>query len=550
MNAFTSPKYRLKKEPNVMAFVPMFVSLSSSLQIEAETDSMYNTSTCLKCIDEMLSSHLPEMKTIKNEILTEIEVDFERDCNYYQMFSESLHKNNDSISIPFHSESILGVLNDECVYRTTAPLLNSSEIALLRNAAEKYWLSQKNQTSRFTYQQVGNLEVHVLKDLKNVTCIIKRLLQDTIFPFTRNLFPSVMSNHSQLSVYDALIIRYDSDLVKNISLLKGSGQPLHRDLGIVSVNIALNDKKGFDGGGTFFEHQLSKIAYYLNHDPHSKKLKPLLPKGAGHAIFHPSFIRHAGAATSRGIRDILVIFLTAKRFHQEKTYIPSFEMNARLKAASGLLKQKILRKENVEINFWKKVYYQRLAVEAVLNDGEAWHFLGMSLLDLLDNTSFFSNSENMVLDCIITCLETAKKYTPFDERVYNNLGIVLQRKYRHSPSQRLIQQILQCFHTSILFQEAIIEAGCQLNYATYFATRLNLGLFYANRNEFQSAYQYLTPICNISKSLSRVTDNASLLQVQRIVLDAIKLRKFCYKELEKCTPSNISRIAELTKSCT
>jgi len=80
----------------------------------------------------------------------------------------------------------------------------------------------------------------------------------------------------------------------------GAGQPLHRDLGIVSVNIILNSAEEFQGGGTMFENQLySKITKGDRIIPSA--LKPI---GVGHTIAHLSNERHVGVGITYGLRDI------------------------------------------------------------------------------------------------------------------------------------------------------------------------------------------------------------------------------------------------------
>jgi hypothetical protein len=145
-------------------------------------------------------------------------------------------------------------------------------------------------------------------------------------------------------VYDSLFIQHnitaanvnnDAGNGSGDNLGSGAGQPLHRDLGYVSVYIMLNEE--FEGGGTFFEDQLLPFVLSGNHDNVMHPLKPLGPR---HTFAHYSKSRHAGAATYTGVCNILVIFLAAKAKRAElsdsnRTWnTPCWERNARLKATA------------------------------------------------------------------------------------------------------------------------------------------------------------------------------------------------------------------------
>ena len=89
---------------------------------------------------------------------------------------------------------------------------------------------------------------------------------------------------SRLAVYDALVVRYGG---------AGSGQPVHRDYGELTLNVALNDGAAYAGGGTRLE-------------PTGETVRN--PE-AGGGVAHASALRHAGAALAGGARYVLVCFL-------------------------------------------------------------------------------------------------------------------------------------------------------------------------------------------------------------------------------------------------
>ena len=141
--------------------------------------------------------------------------------------------------------------------KPSTPLLIQNEITLLREAVETYWKhlsstenNDASSKSRFTYQRKGNSEAH-LSDIvryyeqnhhgeekqKQVSALIDKLLLDWVYPWVRDaLLSKEDESNGDLYVYDAIFIRYNATEAENI----GAGQPLHRDLGYVSVNIMLN----------------------------------------------------------------------------------------------------------------------------------------------------------------------------------------------------------------------------------------------------------------------------------------------------------------------
>ena len=143
---------------------------------------------------------------------------------------------------------------------------------------------------------------------------------------------------TRLFVYDALVIRYNATAAAataatrtnnsttvpssvSAAMSASAGQPLHRDLGLISVNIMLNSDEDFVGGGTFFEQQLAEQGRPTNGNGNEATeenaaaavagVVPLRPKGVGYCLAHSASERHAGAGTTKGVRDILVLFVSA-----------------------------------------------------------------------------------------------------------------------------------------------------------------------------------------------------------------------------------------------
>ena len=411
----------------------------------------------------------------------------------------------------------------------TNPLLDATSIQQIRSAAERQWKdpSSSSGTSRFTYQRKGNHEAH-LDDLaredSSIQTIADKLLLSKVYPLIRNAFDSLVvdnMNSLRFCVYDSLIIRYNATEARSgmdPDIIVGAGQPLHRDLGLISVNIMLNSNDDFRGGGTAFENQFSD-------DVGSQA--PLKPVGPGHALSHLSSERHAGASTMEGVRDILVMFITATNGGPlMRSSAPALERCARLKATA---RGESSRFENAMDAALCRAMYQRLAVDAFRGDGEAWHYLGMALRDfhLAPTSDDVSVVEQLSLDCLLHAAEL----TPCDARLYNNLGLLLGQLHMKRKHQVCFDQARQCYEKSALLHRNSMLAGCDIQ-NEFDSSILNYGLFLANLDRFREAVDVLASASDVNDFVktkggpSHVLTDSEACHL-RILQDADGLRKFC-----------------------
>ena len=283
---------------------------------------------------------------------------------------------------------------------------------------------------------------------RQATRAINDALQRKLYPLVRKAFPKAVEDcDAPLFIYDALVIRYNATTVDNntTTATTGAGQPLHRDLGLVSINIMLNEPTDFEGGGTFFEDQLLSTSMddntlNSNNNNDAPSPVPIKPLGVGHAILHESSRRHAGAATTAGVRDILVLFVSAAAQAPDKI------KNARLKTMTpsimvgdGSSDQDTTTstaqlQQRIQHQLLHRIRRQRLAVEMVPSDGEAHQYLGSALMEYAQFLTYSPKydirqpSPTAILDAAIQCFDQAKGLTVCDARVYNNLGIAHSRK--------------------------------------------------------------------------------------------------------------------------
>ena len=492
--------------------------------------------------------------------------------------------------------------------KQSTPLLDINEIQLLKHAVESYWnrpTSQEDVTekSRFTYQRKGNSEAHLSDVVKytrqqyqrnsnanfDMSHLVHELLLNRVYPWIREAYLSneeeETNDELELYVYDSLFIRYNATEANNSAdnnvpnnkhnngdiIISGSqerksvgaGQPLHRDLGYVSVNIMLNSQDEFDGGGTFFENQLVPMMMSTssgNDQPY--EVYPLKPIGPGHALAHYSNNRHAGAATLAGVRDILVIFLAAtpkKNLSDDNTnngakMPPRWELNARIKStARSYCSESFSSSDNVEEQLLCRILHHRLAIDQVMNDGEAWHYLGMALLDYHHNLQSYKNDNangersdgKSVLDLAISCLNEATRQTPCDGRLYNNLGIALERllEYHYNIGSTQISMIEQLHvNISLAYQNAVLihstceRVGCEVG-ADYESACLNYGLYLSKLDKFDDAIDALSRIAVTKAATDEDGEqnelNAAAWARQRVLTDATNLLHFCTRQKGK-----------------
>jgi hypothetical protein len=390
--------------------------------------------------------------------------------------------------------------------QSLVPILDATQVSTLKLSAEEYWNKASSGTSRFTYQRIGNSEAHVCDLGQDAIKVMDGVLLESIYPLIRSAFYND-DNSSKLCVYDALLIRYNATEANNPL---GAGQPLHRDLGIVSVNVMLNEQDEFEGGGTFFENQLRN----------GTNVHPLKPLGEGYCLTHFSSERHAGAATVAGVRDVLVVFVMAR---QENAVAPLLIQNARLKQSARSDCQEMCDNDNKSAILCR-IQHQLMAIEAVPGDGEAFQYLGTALIDF---TSVCDSQErNTILDAAIDCLRHATIFSPCDSRVYSNLGVALSRRYPNSLEHE--SRTVEAYQKSREILEQSREAGCDVE-DEWDSVSLNYGLFLANIDRFADS------VCALDRTARKKEEDSvdTTTTTSQVVDDAHRLWQFCKRKMAK-----------------
>jgi tetratricopeptide (TPR) repeat protein len=466
----------------------------------------------------------------------------------------------------------------------TGPLLDIASVARLREAAQHYWYSKKATGSRFTLQfDETNSECHLeeliaLDKSGTLKSTIDNLLQNKIYPLVRTAFGEELDHnhhhhHQQphhdsedharhatrgtLCVYDSLVIRYNGDKAKDQKY--GASQPLHRDGGMISVNIALNSMDEFEGGGTFFEGLLESPRPY-NFCSISDQDPVLRPLGIGHAIAHLSTERHTGAPTRKGIREILVFFLTLRPYHSHGLPRPrappmerAFHLKLVAKEIIGHPSSRALicleealkeRPMDGEVHFWKGFY--------LLNNHHGHHDGGTHEKNNDIIGSQYHQDPTSHIHKSIHHMQRAQEYAPFDARIHCFLGIAYKRmvdiKYRSSSSgntsenpwceihhkdRLVLEEAVKCFQNAIYLHDQYQQYGISSDFDVVSAI-LSLSEVLSRLEKYEQAIGYIA----LLQDSNTQGLNEELLEHVNKHANAIK--KYCKDMLRHKSLSNSS----------
>ncbi len=171
--------------------------------------------------------------------------------------------------------------------------------------------------------------------------------------------------------------------------------------------------------------------------------------------------------------------------------------------------------------------------------GEAWHYLGMALLDYHHHLHGSSVSMNTELKLAGPCLNEATKLTPCDGRLYNNLGIALEQLMNFYKSNSLIMAKLRknaaaAYQKPILIHSTCEKMRCNIQ-ADYISACLNYGLYQSKFNQFGFAIDILSRV--VPRADTRIDAENDLDEIiwaqLRVVRDAANLLPFCKRQLDK-----------------
>ena len=302
------------------------------------------------------------------------------------------------------------------------------------------------------------------------------MLLEKVYPWVRAAF-APQDDEDELYVYSSLFIRCNA--TEDPSKRK-TGQPLHKDPGFVSVNVMLNDD--FEGGGTFFEDQLTPESFGQDEPKEKCPISPIKPVGPGHAIAHYGSLRHAGSATTGGVRDILVIFISKKC---QVLYEVDSVINADIDHYCPCC-------DSDEAQLVCRMMYHRMAIDQDTNDDEAWHCLGITLLEYESRCS-----QRNALELAVACLEHASQLAQCDGKLLSNLAYALGliNEGLKRPDVELVDRIRAAYQLSVDINFLVEEEGCY-SAVDYESACLNFAIWLYEKRDFGGAARILSRIEN------------------------------------------------------
>ena len=234
-------------------------------------------------------------------------------------------------------------------------------------------------------------------------------------------------------------------------------------------------------GGTFFE------ALTVGDDDEYIQR----PNAPGHAIVHKTTQRHAGAPTTSGIRDILVIFLTARRPKEvsveENTW--GIESAMRLQSVAKETKRD------------KLLPFLRLARDIDPTNSDILYWLGVHLMQG-DSNDPSDERWNEICQGVES-LQYSAVLNPADARVHYHLGMAISTRHKYAmrtrrahllpPPKEAAETLIEAIETAMHLEAKCENAGCK-NDINIAAGYLCLGDFMARLRDPDKAIVYLNQV--------------------------------------------------------
>ena len=194
-----------------------------------------------------------------------------------------------------HSENVPLEGLSHLLHASKEPILSKQACEYLINAAETA-VTKKGWT-KDRHVQAPTCDIPTFELEPQAVLWLKDAMNRVLFPLLSAAFPKGIGLNSELlQIQDMFVVRYDGgedeeDGVKPEAPGFNQLKP-HEDESIISLTIALNDMKDYDGGGLF----IASTGDLLNGD-------------AGTVLGFAGGLLHGGYPVQKGTRFILTVFL-------------------------------------------------------------------------------------------------------------------------------------------------------------------------------------------------------------------------------------------------
>lgn len=153
-------------------------------------------------------------------------------------------------------------------------------------------------TDRHASSPTTDLEVLLVPALRDW---LARESRETLFPTLAHLYGF---EPAQLRYMDLFLVRYTAEGGDGAQ----RGLRPHRDRSLLSFNVALSAPDAYEGGGTLIE---------------ALRAAPVQPRAQGDLVTHSGKLRHAGLPVTRGIRHVLVGFVSVDSPEVDQDFLRS-----------------------------------------------------------------------------------------------------------------------------------------------------------------------------------------------------------------------------------
>jgi predicted 2-oxoglutarate/Fe(II)-dependent dioxygenase YbiX len=171
-------------------------------------------------------------------------------------------------------------------------LMGAADCAAAIAAAEAAAAGGGWTTQRHYAVPTTDVPVHTVPP---VLALFNKALQQRIAPFVAAAFPDMVPSPDRLRIHDAFLVKYDATHDGHQRFL-----PVHEDESELSLTVALNPRRDYAGGGTFFE---------AAHDAAKQVVCP----DQGQVLAFRGSRRHGGEPITEGVRYIFAVFAWVQR---------------------------------------------------------------------------------------------------------------------------------------------------------------------------------------------------------------------------------------------
>lgn len=182
------------------------------------------------------------------------------------------------------------------VFETTQPLFSADECSMVVGEAARHFAAGRA-GSGFTFDETSRSAA--VADLPRTLDFVNTIALPRVAATASACFgEAAVGDPRRLHLYRAIVVHYDAAAGL-------THQMTHRDHSLITCVVTLNDRREYEGGGTWVEA--------LGHS---------LTPPRGHAMLQASALRHGGHTIESGQRWVMVLFMLAEELRYGEVRVP------------------------------------------------------------------------------------------------------------------------------------------------------------------------------------------------------------------------------------